>query len=71
MNNNMKIVLNPNEEYVQEVKRKLKDNDGFCPCKIVKTTETKCMCKEFRDMIERGETGECSCGLYVVEKRKD
>jgi len=35
-------------------------NDGYCPCKVEKTPDTKCMCKEFRDQ----KRGVCSCGLY-------
>lgn len=62
----IKITVNPDKEYVQEVRTKLKDNDGFCPCRLEKTEDTKCMCKEFRDMIERGEDGECHCGLYII-----
>lgn len=65
--NNVRIIQNPDKELVAEIRKGLKDNDGFCPCKIVKTVDTKCMCKEFRDMIKRGETGECHCGLYISE----
>lgn len=35
-------------------------NNGYCPCKIEQTEDTKCMCAEFRAQ----ENGECSCGLY-------
>lgn len=57
----MKIMLNPNKKYVEEVKRKLEDNNGYCPCRLQKTKDTKCMCKEFREMRE----GVCHCGLYI------
>jgi len=66
MNKNIKIIQNPNTEYTKEIKKKLTDNNGYCPCKIVKTDDTKCMCREFRDMIESGATGECHCGLYII-----
>lgn len=36
-------------------------NDGYCPCTVNKTEDTKCMCKEFRD---QEEPGECYCGRY-------
>lgn len=42
-------------------------NCDYCPCRISKTPDTKCKCKEFRDMIERGETGMCHCGLFIAE----
>ncbi len=57
------IKQNPNKEYVDEVRRKLKENDGYCPCRLEKTPETKCICKEFREQKE----GMCHCGLYIKE----
>lgn len=46
----------------------VKDNDGYCPCKLVRNDDTKCMCKQFRDQITRREEGECECGLYELVK---
>lgn len=63
----MVIKLNPDKEYVAAVRAKLTENDGYCPCRIEKTPDTKCMCKEFRDMIDRGEEGTCHCGLYIAD----
>lgn len=57
------IKLNNNKNLVKQIHKALKDNDGYCPCAIQKTEETKCMCKEFREMTE----GECHCGLYIKE----
>ena len=57
----MAIRLSDDKELVEEIRRKLKGNDGYCPCRIEKTDDTKCMCKEFREQ----EIGECHCGLYV------
>lgn len=62
----MKIELNPDKEFVAEFREKLKANDGYCPCRIIKGPETKCMCKEFREMVANGQPGECHCGLYVA-----
>lgn len=58
------IRLNSDKELVELVQKKLKDNDGFCPCKIDKNDDTKCMCLEFRMQ----EEGECHCGLFVKTK---
>lgn len=55
------IKLNPNKAVVEEIKYKLKANDGYCPCRITKSQDTKCMCKEFREQT----SGECHCGLYI------
>ena len=60
----MKIKLNEDKELVEEIKKALKENDGYCPCRIEKTPDTKCMCKEFR---EQKEQGYCHCGLYYKE----
>lgn len=66
----MRVTTNPDKEFVKEIKDKLKQNGGYCPCRISKTPDTKCRCKEFREMIERGETGMCHCGLFVIEEDK-
>ena len=61
MKNKVKIKVNPDAGYVAEIKRKLKENGGYCPCSLVQNEDTKCMCKEFREM----ESGTCHCGLYI------
>lgn len=60
----MKIKLSDNEELVTAIKLKLKLNDGYCPCRLIKNEGTKCPCKEF---LEQTEPGECNCGLYIKE----
>lgn len=45
----------------------IKENDGYCICAVVKTAETKCMCKDFHDLQE----GVCHCGLYEKTITKD
>ncbi len=59
-----KIKLSEDKEHVKAIQKALKDNDGYCPCMVFKTPDTKCMCKEFREM----EEGTCHCGLYVKIK---
>ena len=51
--------LNPDREFVSKFTKKLKENDGYCPCAIVKTKDTKCKCKDMR------EKNICICELYV------
>lgn len=67
MNKRMKVIQNPDKEFAKSIKTQLKANNGYCPCVITKTPESKCMCKEFRDMIANGETGTCHCGLYIAQ----
>ena len=57
----IKIILNPDLERVKEIKNQIKEKGGYCPCKLFKNDDTKCMCKEFREQKE----GECHCGLYI------
>lgn len=57
----MKIITNPDKEYVDEIRNRLKANAGHCPCNLVKNEDTKCICKEFR---EQNTPGWCHCGLY-------
>ena len=59
----MKIRISDDADLVAEIRQKLKENNNYCPCRIEKTDDTKCMCKEFREQ----ESGECHCGLYIKE----
>ena len=60
----MIIKTNPDKELVDDIRKRLKENGGYCPCRIAKTEDNKCMCKEFREQTE----GECHCGLYIKTK---
>lgn len=64
----MKIRKTKDEAVKTEIEAKLRENGGYCPCRLNKTPDTKCMCKEFREQIARGEEGECHCGLFVASK---
>ena len=46
----MNIRLNEDKEHVKFIRENLKKNNGYCPCSLIKSEDTKCMCKEFRDM---------------------
>lgn len=56
----IKIIKNSNTELVNLIKQRLLENDGYCPCALERTVDTKCMCKDFRD----SGLGFCHCGLY-------
>lgn len=64
----IRVKTNTDKDLVKEIKNKLKVNEGYCPCRISKTEDNKCMCKEFRDMIANGIVGTCHCGLYIITK---
>lgn len=58
----MKVTLNSDGTIVKEILTLIKNNDGYCPCALVKDDDTKCMCKSFREQTSEGE---CHCGLYI------
>lgn len=66
---NMKITLNPDKTIVEKIQAGLKAKDGYCPCRIQKTPENKCMCQEFRNQIKDPDfEGFCHCMLYYKSK---
>ena len=65
----MAIHLNENAELVASIKEGLKARDGYCPCRIEKTEENKCICKEFREqMADPDFEGYSHCMLYYKTK---
>ena len=62
----LKIIMNPDKEIVRIIDEALQKNGGFCPCKLEKTKDTKCICKEFR---EQDFPGECHCGRFIKKKK--
>lgn len=60
----MTIRTNPDTKFVKEMWAAIRENNGYCPCQIEKTPDTKCMCKDFREM----EEGTCHCGMYIKTK---
>ena len=59
----LKITYNRDKQIVDKILDALDKNNGYCPCKLEKNNDTKCMCKEFREQKE----GYCHCGLYIKE----
>ena len=67
----MSIRLNEDPEIVRVIREGLKAKGGYCPCRVQRTPEYKCMCKEFRDQIKDPDfEGYCHCLLYYKEKDK-
>lgn len=65
----MKVELNKDKKMVEMIQEGLKRKGGYCPCKIEKIPENKCMCQEFRNQIEDSEfEGFCHCKLYYKYK---
>ena len=65
----MAVKYNDNKEIVEKIKKGLQKTGGYCPCRIERTEENKCMCKEFRDQIADPDyEGYCHCMLYYKSK---
>ena len=65
----MKISLNPDKEVVALIRDGLKAKDGYCPCRVGKKEEFKCMCREFREQInDENFEGFCHCKLFYKSK---
>ena len=65
----MKVRYNQDEKVVNVITAGLEAKGGYCPCRLEKTEDNKCMCKEFREQIADPEfEGYCHCMLYFKEK---
>ena len=65
----MGIRLNEDKEVVAMIREGLKAKGGYCPCRLQRTEENKCICKEFRDqMANPNFEGYCHCRLYYKFK---
>ena len=65
----MAVRLNENAEMVQTIREGLKRTGGYCPCRLERTEENKCICKEFKEQIADPDfEGYCHCMLYYKGK---
>ena len=65
----MKYRLSDDKITVNFIKQRLMGNDGYCP-RVMDShgrEECKCLCDDFINNTEKGET--CRCGLYVKVKK--
>ena len=64
----MAVRINDDKDMVQKVRYGLKPTAGYCPCRLERTEENKCICKEFREQIAAPEfTGFCHSMLYYKD----
>jgi len=65
----MGVRFNSDENVVRTIKDGLKKTGGYCPCKLERTENNKCICEEFRAQIKDPEyEGYCHCMLYYKSK---
>ena len=67
----MTIKRYADDELAKEIRAAIRASDGHCPCVLahLRSADTKCMCKEFREQIADPEfEGYCHCLLYYKSK---
>lgn len=65
----MAVRLNEDAAVVARIKEGLKTKGGYCPCRLAKTPDNKCICREFREQIADPDfEGYCHCMLYYKSK---
>lgn len=65
----MKVEFNKDTKVVEIIKEGLKKTGGYCPCKLQRTEDNKCMCQEFKSQIaDPNFEGYCHCRLYYKYK---
>ena len=50
---------------IKQLTSLIAENDGYCPCAVEQTEDTKCICSEF---FETTDAGPCRCGLYIKQE---
>ena len=65
----MAVRLNEEKALVALIKQGLKDIGGYCPCRLERIPENKCMWEEFKAQIADPEfEGYCHSMLYFKSK---
>ena len=60
-NPSLKVYKNTDTETYERVSAAVKENQGYCPCELQKTPETKCPCANFRNSTIANV---CHCGRF-------
>ena len=55
------FLINPDDTFVKGLKKRIKQNNGYCLSKKERVPENKCPCSEFCN------NSECDCGLYIKD----
>ena len=63
------VKFNEDSNLVKKIQEALVKTGGYCPCRLMRTPENICVCKEFQDQInDPNFEGYCYCKLYYKEK---
>ena len=65
----MSIRLNEDAQVVAMIREGLQKKGGYCPCRLERKEEYKCICEEFKaQMADPTFEGYCHCMLYYKSK---
>jgi ferredoxin-thioredoxin reductase catalytic subunit len=63
------VRLNDDADFVKNMLIALEKRNGYCPCRLQRTEENKCICQEFKDQIADPDfEGYCHCMLYYKSR---
>ena len=64
----MAVRFNEDKEMVAAIQEGLKRTGGYCPCRLERTEDNKCICTEFRQQINDPNFHcYCHCMLYYKD----
>ena len=66
----MAVSLNKDKAVVEKIRQGLKEKGGYCPCRLSKKEEYKCICDEFKAQMADPDF-ECYCHCMLYYKSKD
>lgn len=66
----MKVRLNEDKQVVDAIREGLKRTGGYCPCRLARTEENRCMCKEFKDQIADPNFEATATVVYITKRSK-
>lgn len=67
----MGVRLNEDRALVAMLREGLEKKGGYCPCRLQRTEDNRCVCREFREqMADPDFEGYCHCRLYYKTKGK-
>ena len=71
MEKKAKIRLNEDAETVRLVREGLKRTGGYCPCRLERTEDTRCICREFREQMADPDFEGTATVCCIIRKRAD
>ena len=64
----MKVRLNEDAEIVRTIREGLRRTGGYCPCRLARTEENRCMCRELRSRSQTPTTRATATAACITRK---